>query len=113
MDRQLVENIRTALSVSAIGGIVIGLAWFMTYAGLIIAAPMWVLAWFQLKERKALLQSSEPRERASAVFRIGLWTLVFGLFNVVGLICGIVLLVLQGQLRDRSSGSGGPWVPEG
>lgn len=106
-DRGPVKATRTTLLVAAIGGIVIGLLWYLTYAGVIVALPLWVLAGFQFAERKKLAASHDPASRASAVFRLGVWTLISGLFNAIGLICGIVLLSLHGQLRLWPAGDGG------
>ncbi len=97
----LIETCRTTLLVAAIGGIVVGIVWFMTYAGIVVAVPMWILAYYQLRERRLLLEQPVSDERSRALYRLGVWTLISGLFNAVGLVCGILLLVNQGSLMRR------------
>lgn len=94
-------GIATPLLVSAIGNIVVGLLWASTCFGIVFTIPMAVLCVmeFSLYAEVEKLPKSEVARRATG---IAWFEIIVGLFNLVSLVCGIVLLVNISKLRSRT-----------
>jgi hypothetical protein len=104
-----VRSLRAAVLTSAIANLVAGyLGFFGTCFGVVIFAPMVVLAAFEL-----LLFLQAPSMATSALERrarvIGVFEILLGVFNLVSLLCGVVTLLEVGKLRERA----GSEVPPG
>jgi hypothetical protein len=97
------RSIRIPLLVAAISNIIIGVLWFLTYAGIIVAVPLWVLCYFQFREHSRL-GTTPFVGRADAVSKLAVWTIVGGLFNWVALVCGILLITNGRDLRRSQTG---------
>lgn len=94
-----VTTFTTILLISAIANIIVGLCWFMTFAGIIVAVPLWVLCVFEFKYRAKLISSPDPRRLCDAMLTLGILEIVAGLFNWVTLVCGILVLAHRYRLR--------------
>lgn len=81
------------LIVSAIFNILLGLFWISTCIGAIVGVPMIVLAIFEFI---AMGKANSGHDRAGTVSMvqvIGVLEIIAGLFNLVSLICGIIVLI--------------------
>ena len=94
-----VSGITTPLLISAIGNIVIGLAWFSTCFGIVVAIPMFILCVFEFIVYAHASRTNRENLKSWAIL-IGILEIVVGLFNLVSLICGIILLIHASKLEQ-------------
>jgi len=87
--------------ISAIGNIVVGLIWISTVCGAVLAVPMFILCIFEFifySESDRLARS----RFTSKAKTIGIFEIILGLFNMVSLIAGIIVLINLGRYKRRS-----------
>jgi hypothetical protein len=97
------SGITTPLLVSAIGNIVFGAIWATTCFGIILTVAMAILSIFELR-LYAKADTLPPLMLAEKASSISQYQIFVGLFNLVSLVCGIVLSIHARKLRERSVG---------
>jgi len=87
-----VDGITIPILVSAIANLVVGLFWFITLVGIVIAIPMFALAFaeFNLYSNATRLRRQRLAAKAQT---IAVFEIFAGLFNLVSLACGIIVLI--------------------
>lgn len=98
------SGIRIPMLISAIGNIIVGLVWLTTCFGIILTVPMVLLCIFEflLYARADDLPENELASKAQVM---GILEIVVGLFNLISLVCGILVLIHANKLRSRMQ----PW----
>jgi len=94
--------VRTPLLISAIGNIVVGLIWMLTIIGIVVAIPMWVLSVFEFRAHARLAHQPRSLHEIDGLRTIAILEIIFGLFNAVSFICGIIALVNNTRLREQA-----------
>ena len=94
-------GISTPVLVSAIGNVVLGLIWASTCFGVVLGVPMLIFSIFEFMLYSKMGRVSRS-ELAGSARTIGNCEIVFGLFNLVSLICGIVLLINVSKFEAQS-----------
>lgn len=87
--------------VSAVANLIGGYAWLTTCFGIVLTAPMLVLCVFELIyfATAAQMTRGQLMGRGRA---IGICEIVVGVFNLVSLVCGVVVLVHLGRMRPAA-----------
>ena len=96
------SGITVPLLVSAIGNICVGLLWLSTCFGVVLTVPMAILCIFEFM-LYAKAQRLGAEELAAKATTIAIFEIILGLFNIVSLVCGIIVLVHVSQLREAAS----------
>jgi len=100
LDESARDHLKILLLISAISNIVVGIVWLATVIGIIFTVPMIILCVFEFRlwsEADELpLQELVNKAHSLYVFEI-----IVGLFNVVSLVCGIILGVKTSKLRRQ------------
>lgn len=95
------ETIKTALLISAISNIVVGLIWLCTIIGVVLTVPMVILCIceFGLRSKADDLPLGELGEKAKTM---AIFEIVIGLFNTPTFVCGILTVINSGKLVKES-----------
>lgn len=86
----------TPVLISAIGNIVVGLIWFGTLICIPVGIPMVILCIFEFMYYGDSDRLS-PEELIRRAGNLAICEIVCGLFNLVSLVCGILLLINKGK----------------
>ena len=95
------NGIRVPLLISAIFNIIVGLIWFVTIFGIVIAVPLWILTAFQFSAYSRIGRIPPKHNALKSMQAYGIIMIVAGLFNTATLICGILVLVNLGEANRR------------
>lgn len=89
-------GLTTPVLISAIGNIAVGLFWFSTICGMPLGLAMFVLCIFEFRyySNSDRLTAEEMVQRAGT---LAICEICCGLFNLVSLVCGILLLINKGK----------------
>ncbi|HVS12667.1 MAG TPA: hypothetical protein VMV46_01990 [Thermoanaerobaculia bacterium] len=101
LDPKAIRPITLPILISALANLLAGYLWFFASCfGIFLSAPMLVLAAFEIWTfvRAPQLQGEDLIRRATV---LGLFELLVGVFNLVSLICGTVVLLGLGKVRAR------------
>ena len=88
----------TPVLISAIGNIAVGLIWFGTLICFPVGIPMMILCIFEFMYYGDSDQLS-PEELIRRAGILAICEIVCGLFNLVSLVCGILLLINKGKYK--------------
>lgn len=92
------SSVTIPVLVSAIANILSAYFWLATCIGVFLTAPMLALCIFEFifYAKAPQMTPQQIRERGTT---LGIFQIVIGLFNLVSLVCGIILLVNLGRYR--------------
>lgn len=86
----------TPVLISAIGNVAVGIFWVNTCIGIPLGIAMFILCIFEFMFYSDSDRLS-PQQLLKKVGTLAIWEIVCGLFNLVSLICGILLLINKGK----------------
>ena len=95
---QLNPSIKVCVLISGIFNILVGLLWTSTLCGAVIGVPQIILAVFEL----VYVGRADKMPFHDAIRQgklLGIFEIVSGLFNLISLICGILVLVFASNRR--------------
>jgi hypothetical protein len=96
------SGITVPILISAIVNILAGAFWVCTACGIVIGVPMLILAVFEF-----ILYSQaddiRPQELITRAQSIAIFQIICGLFNLISLICGIIVLINAGKYQRRTT----------
>lgn len=90
-------GITTPLLVAAISNVIVGIFWTVLCWTAVIGIPMIFYGIYDICKHSGVYSCNDMRWRAGWG---GVLNILFGFFNVVALICGIVLLINQPKIPD-------------
>ena len=91
------NGIKVPVLISAIGNIVFGLAYACTCYGLILTVPMIILCIFEFS-LYGEPDDMPPVALVSKARTLGVFEIILGLFNLISLVCGIIVLINASKL---------------
>ena len=91
-------GITAPVLISAIGNIVVGLAWAATCFGIVLTIPMVILCVFEFS-LYAQAGRLPPPTLARKAKTLGIFEVIVGLFNLISLVCGIIVLINAGKIE--------------
>lgn len=98
------DELKIPLLISAISNCAIGALWALTCFGLVLALPMGLLAWNEVKLYKKVDKIPNDQFGADAK-SIAFWQIVAGVLtaNIPSLVCGILLMIKGGEYERRGA----------
>ena len=89
--------------ISAIANVVLGLAWLGVTFGCAfpVSIALWVLCIFEFM-LYARADRLPPAQLAAKAHTLGILEIIAGLFNLVSLVCGIIVLINASKLKTPS-----------
>lgn len=94
-------GVTTPVLISAIGNILVALFYFGTCFLFFIGIPLVILCIFEFIFYGSRFDRA-PEELASKARTLGIIEIVAGFFNLISLVCGIIVLVNAGSLERRA-----------
>jgi hypothetical protein len=105
LDPKAIRPLTLPILASALANLLAGYLWFFASCfGIFLSAPMLVLAAFEIWTfvRAPQLRPDELIRRATV---LGFFELLVGVFNLVSLVCGTIVLLNLGKVRSRIGGA--------
>lgn len=96
------SSVTIPILISAIANIIFAYLWLATCVGVIFTAPMITLAIFEF-----IFYAKSPQmtndEFVSRATTLGVFEILVGLFNLVSIICGIIVLIHTSRIRAENA----------
>jgi hypothetical protein len=106
-EREFRGRLATLVLISAIANIVVGWFWITSICGIPLGIGMLVLCIFEFLYYANAGGMSSDRLVQNAG-RLAVFEIVFGVFNWISLVCGILLMIHKGKYRAENRQAGSP-----
>lgn len=98
-ERELNPGIKICVLISGIADILLGVFWITTICGVVIGVPQIILGIFEITFFSQV-DGMPIRTAKKKANNLGILEIISGLFNLVSLVCGILVLIFVSKQRD-------------